>query len=188
MTYWTDEQTETLKRMRAERCTFSEVAYVLGNSRSACIGKANWMGLASPPIKKTGRPPSVDGPKRRAMRLQATTAFGSQRVVEVTEFERIEIDQDVSPEAIPQSQRKTLLQLQSHHCRWPYGEPSEPDFFFCGAAALQGHSYCQAHCRQAYGSAYSISDAGREAMRANGRRAAERMNAYWARLKPESPL
>jgi GcrA cell cycle regulator len=42
---------------------------------------------------------------------------------------------------------KKLLDLESHDCRWPVGEPRHPDFHFCGAPQLPGHPYCERHRR-----------------------------------------
>jgi len=42
---------------------------------------------------------------------------------------------------------KKLLDLESHDCRWPIGEPRQPDFHFCGAPQLPGHPYCERHWR-----------------------------------------
>jgi GcrA cell cycle regulator len=44
---------------------------------------------------------------------------------------------------------KTLLDLESHDCRWPIGEPRHPDFHFCGEPQLPGHPYCERHWRMA---------------------------------------
>jgi GcrA cell cycle regulator len=37
----------------------------------------------------------------------------------------------------------TLMGLQSHHCRWPIGDPG----LFCGAVKQDGSSYCPEHRR-----------------------------------------
>jgi hypothetical protein len=54
---------------------------------------------------------------------------------------------------IPLAQRRSLLDLTAGACRWPVGDPSHPDFFFCGAEALRGELYCAAHRARAYKSA-----------------------------------
>jgi hypothetical protein len=72
-------------------------------------------------------------------------------------FERFELntrndaDWDASAEdfLIPQSQRRTLLQLNDHTCRWPVGDPASPKFFFCGAATDMSQTYCPKHCVRA---------------------------------------
>ena len=51
---------------------------------------------------------------------------------------------------IPQEQRKTLLQLSEKACHWPVGDPSTPDFFFCGGESANDQPYCAFHCRVAF--------------------------------------
>jgi GcrA cell cycle regulator len=46
---------------------------------------------------------------------------------------------------IPAEQRRTLMQLTLQTCKWPVGEPGQPDFFFCGAESTRGSSYCAGH-------------------------------------------
>lgn len=44
-----------------------------------------------------------------------------------------------------------LLDLKSHHCRYPYGYPGQPGFGFCGRQQA-GHEffpYCEGHVREA---------------------------------------
>ena len=45
---------------------------------------------------------------------------------------------------------KTLLDLEKSDCRWPIGEPRQPDFHFCGARQAVGHPYCELHWRMAF--------------------------------------
>jgi GcrA cell cycle regulator len=51
---------------------------------------------------------------------------------------------------IPPAQRRSFLDLSSRTCRWPVGDPSAGDFFFCGAPPLVGKPYCAEHCARAY--------------------------------------
>ena len=40
-----------------------------------------------------------------------------------------------------------------HHfvsCQWPYGDPQDKDFYFCGAKPVAGKPYCEEHCNIAY--------------------------------------
>lgn len=41
-------------------------------------------------------------------------------------------------------------QLEEHHCRWPYGDPSRAGFHFCGEAKLPGLSWCLGHAKRAF--------------------------------------
>lgn len=43
--------------------------------------------------------------------------------------------------------RVSLLELETHHCRWPVGEPVKG---FCGCQALEGRSYCAGHHERAH--------------------------------------
>jgi len=43
-----------------------------------------------------------------------------------------------------------IMELTRTKCRWPYGDPQKPGFFFCGAPVEGVKSYCTKHCNQAY--------------------------------------
>ena len=68
-------------------------------------------------------------------------------------FDRLEIisrddaNSAASPEdkLIPQGQRRTIMQLNEHTCRWPVGDTANPDFFFCGGDTEHGWVYCSTH-------------------------------------------
>jgi GcrA cell cycle regulator len=49
-----------------------------------------------------------------------------------------------------QAKQKTLANLEQNDCRWPIGDPKDPDFHFCGAQKLAGRPYCQAHWQMAF--------------------------------------
>lgn len=41
------------------------------------------------------------------------------------------------------------LDLESHHCRWPIGDPRSPDFVHCGNPKMNGRPYCKSCLRRA---------------------------------------
>lgn len=43
----------------------------------------------------------------------------------------------------------TLLSVRRHECRWPYGDPHQPEFRLCGSPVARG-AYCEAHAAVAY--------------------------------------
>ena len=54
---------------------------------------------------------------------------------------------------IVHSQKKSkigILDLKLNTCRWPIGDPTDPDFHFCGENTVIGKPYCAKHCEQAY--------------------------------------
>jgi len=44
----------------------------------------------------------------------------------------------------------TTIALTIDTCRWPLGDPVEPDFHYCGEPPLIGQPYCDAHDAQSY--------------------------------------
>lgn len=51
---------------------------------------------------------------------------------------------------IPPHQRASILTLKECNCRWPIGDPADPDFHFCGRESLENGPYCEYHARIAY--------------------------------------
>jgi len=43
----------------------------------------------------------------------------------------------------------TIVELKEAMCRWPLGDPTSPDFRYCGSSTHAG-PYCQYHGRLAY--------------------------------------
>jgi GcrA cell cycle regulator len=142
---WTDERVEQLRKLHAEGLSFSQIASEIGGiSRNGCIGKAGRIGLAkrgmSPP--RAPRQPRPVGVPVKRMRIDHHDG-GRPKIVEETYTERPVLFEP------PIEQRKSLMQLTNKTCRFPFGDPTEPDFYFCG-----GHTeelpYCAAHARIAY--------------------------------------
>ncbi|MGY6645371.1 MAG: GcrA family cell cycle regulator [Salinarimonas sp.] len=47
-------------------------------------------------------------------------------------------------------ERVTIMDLREGMCRWPIGDPTSPDFHFCGARSEIGSPYCEHHAQIAY--------------------------------------
>ncbi len=60
------------------------------------------------------------------------------------------VDPIAHDNVVPMSQRLSLLELNEATCHWPIGDPSNPEFFFCGGKALASLPYCAHHSRIAY--------------------------------------
>jgi GcrA cell cycle regulator len=39
----------------------------------------------------------------------------------------------------------TTMMLSNQTCKWPFGDPSTPDFHYCGRAPQSGRPYCRTH-------------------------------------------
>jgi GcrA cell cycle regulator len=51
---------------------------------------------------------------------------------------------------IPLNERKYIQTLTESCCRWPIGDPQQPDFHFCGKKKIPGLPYCEVHARRAF--------------------------------------
>jgi len=57
----------------------------------------------------------------------------------------------VSVEVVaPQPEGVTIMELREGMCRWPLGDPTTPEFRYCGARAVEGLPYCPHHAQIAY--------------------------------------
>src|SRR5258708_16822240 len=65
-------------------------------------------------------------------------------------YEVEEAEPELIDNIIPIGQRRTLLELNEQTCRWPIGDPSSTEFFFCGGQTITSLPYCAYHSRVAY--------------------------------------
>jgi GcrA cell cycle regulator len=144
---WTDERVELLKKLWADGLSASQIAADLGGiTPNAVIGKVHRLGLsgrAKSPSSAAPRPRKARAPGM--LRVSRPTMRGNTALA-------FEYEPEPEPELIeiPIEQRKTLLQLNEHTCRWPIGDPGSTDFFFCGGQTKEDGVYCTHHSRVAY--------------------------------------
>jgi len=141
-TTWTTERIALLKNRIDAGLSCGQIAWEIGVSRNAVIGKANRLGLsrfksaAGTKSERTGtpkiaRPRIITQHKNlRALWAKPQIAFG-----------------EVSGDS---ANRCSLFELQQWHCRWPISEPGAVDFGFCGNKMVDGLPYCEVHARMAY--------------------------------------
>jgi GcrA cell cycle regulator len=137
---WTDERIAGLKRLWADGLSASQIAAELaGMTRNAVLGKAHRLGLCGR-AKQTSIPPRRCGPPRARTSRPPVAAIRQKPVA----------DAAAPIIAAPVGQRCTILTLTADACRWPCGDPDQPDFFFCGGQTAGGLPYCADHARVAY--------------------------------------
>lgn len=166
---WTDERIALLKKMWKEGKSAAEIAKTLGKgvTRNAVIGKAHRMGLSGrpSPIKKPAAPkkeaaaappkkeraaapaaaPAAPRGKKAAVTPPAANAKASALLnKEVEELKTIE------KEIVPLGGGVALIDLTERMCKWPIGDPRDPDFTFCGRGIRPGTPYCPEHAAMAY--------------------------------------
>ena len=119
---WTEERISLLKKLWEEGASANRIAEQIGTSRNAVIGKVHRLGLSKreSPIKRNPQSPSYSR-KRKSQELPPSPSKGI-----------------------------TILDLTERMCRWPKGDPGDPDFQFCGGKVIPGAPYCATHAAQAY--------------------------------------
>lgn len=122
---WTEERVALLRQLWGEGKTAAEIAKALGGvTRNAVIGKAHRLKLSNrvSPIQQNNKKPVVHEIKPEP-----------RRVVEV-----------IAPGGVQ------MVDLREKMCRWPMGDPKDPEFRFCGATSVAGLPYCHDHAKAAY--------------------------------------
>src|SRR5579871_5690042 len=136
-----------LRKLWAENVSASLISEQIGGglSRNAVIGKARRLRLAKRKIGSAPEKSKRKKPSPSAAKPHRHHPFREIATIEPLAIETTETSPDDYDRSIPLSQRKSLLELDEDTCRWPIGEPSSPDFFFCGAAPTDNSSYCAHH-------------------------------------------
>ena len=151
---WTDERVELLKKLWAEGLSASQIAGRLGGvTRNAVIGKVHRLGLAG---RATSSRSSAPRPRRthvpRANRAPSLM-FGTRGNTALKPQYEAEHDTEPAPLVelvIPLNERASIMTLKESMCRWPIGDPAEPEFHFCGRKKCGTLPYCEHHARMAY--------------------------------------
>jgi len=147
---WTEEMIRELLNLRHDGASTPDIAAKLNLSRNAVLGKLHRMGLLC--TAEEVREKRSKGQLNRA--AGAHDAGGKPMVSTRSKTNGFawdlpppdqitDLPKESAPHGIP------LLKSEPRHCRWPIGEPREPDFLFCGGLIVFG-SYCARHSRMAY--------------------------------------
>lgn len=155
---WTQERVELLTKLWADGLSASQIAAQIGGvTRNAVIGKVHRLGLSG--RAKTSSPSAQQRP-RKASRppshpLQRPSAEGPGAPAPAISTAALALAPEPDPLisediAVPISQRVTIMELRESMCRWPMGDPTTPEFRFCGARSVTALPYCAHHARMAY--------------------------------------
>lgn len=152
---WTDERVEVLARLWSDGLSASQIAAQLGGvTRNAVIGKVHRLGLSGRNKTAAAQPQRPRKPARPAGPVPASpqpASVNGAGVSHVVVAREPAAEQDFLEEVvIPLSERVTIMELRESMCRWPLGDPTTPEFRFCGQRATPGVPYCTHHARVAY--------------------------------------
>lgn len=153
---WTDEKVTVLTTLRDQGYSCSQIGDVIGMSRNAVIGKVHRLKLSTP--RKEKRSGGMVKPTRRSETGLHRKRVLTPRIIEMRRPAEKKRAVEPAPAAIlpnvPPSATGvpgvSLLDLKPHHCRWPIGDVSSPDFHFCGDRRVDGRPYCRVHCDRAF--------------------------------------
>ena len=175
---WNDERVEQLRKLWMEGLSASQIAAELANgiTRNAVIGKVHRLGLsgrAKAPAPAPARPrvkpassasrPSIGGSgggarsSSRGGMMDAGAPMTMTRGANALALQPTAMSaptpapRPIEDVVVPISERVTIMELRESMCRWPLGDPTTPEFRFCGANSPIGEGpYCAYHATIAY--------------------------------------
>ena len=149
---WTDERVELLKKLWTDGLSASQIAAELGGiTRNAVIGKVHRLGLSGRAKSPSSSAARTRKPRSHMMRVARPSMRGNTALATSYTYDHeVEAEPEPIENIIPMGQRRTLLELTENTCRWPIGDPSNAEFYFCGGPPLSGLPYCSFHSRVAY--------------------------------------
>ena len=148
---WTEEQVDIATKMWRECHTAAEIGNLIGKTRRAVIGKMYRLNIKRGSAM-VGREHAAEGQES----IQDGESSGQQGADGRGQNASSQGDDDQSSDAQAESdaiedKRTVLMQLTERSCRWPIGDPSTPNFWFCGKSTIQaGKPYCEEHSALAY--------------------------------------
>lgn len=138
---WTDESVERLRQMWSEGLTANEIAKKLGVTKNAIVGKVHRLCL-------TARPSPIKSKENEAL-SEDIEQTGANAAMSADLFENTSAA-GKSTSTNKKIENIKLVDLDSHTCRWPIGDPRDEDFCFCGKKVRTGQTYCDEHSQMAY--------------------------------------
>lgn len=169
--HWTPERIAQLKELWSQGLSLNEIARTIGQlTRNQVVGKVHRLGLP-------GRPSPLVAPASawyRKARAEAPSAAEPFPVAELLGLPGARLLLGLPPLAPPPESRPSpqpesrpstrsleslfdgargvsaaIQGLRAGACKWPIGDPKDPDFHFC-CKPRKGKAYCDEHARLAY--------------------------------------
>ncbi len=133
---WTDEDNDILKRMWEHGDSASVIGAAIKKTRNAIIGRAHRMGLAGR-VERVNQKATGEH-KPREKRERRVPNWSPKQVYKPASIKKVRMPEPTGPTI-------GLMHLEPHHCRWPFGDPRDPGFGYCGAPRMVDSSYCEHH-------------------------------------------
>jgi GcrA cell cycle regulator len=150
---WNDERVDLLKKLWSDGLSASQIAGRLGGvTRNAVIGKVHRLGLsgrATTSRMKSHRPRARSQVTKRLMKPRFAN-LGNPALRQLYLGDTEPYVPSAEELIIPPAERRSIQTLTEACCRWPIGDPQQPDFHFCGKKKVVGLPYCEFHARRAF--------------------------------------
>ena len=154
---WTEERIEVLTKLWSEGLSASQIAAELGPdvSRNAVISKAHRLGVPHDAAKVPSEPKPPKPPRRPtppAAAVPATPQDPPSAPVAESQPPAAQPARTSPAQAVvlPRSTGVTIMELREAVCRFPLGDPTTPEFRYCGTQASTSLPYCGHHAQIAY--------------------------------------
>lgn len=139
---WPDEKIGQFTRLWAEKVPAIAMAPQFGLCRQEVYKVARRLGL---------KPRGDEGPRARKKKRFGWVSMPKRIKRAAGVVSRVALVWSLPDESIgdiPLKQRKSFMELEPHHCRYPFG--TGKDLYFCGAEKIKGLPYCGNHARLCY--------------------------------------
>ena len=138
---WAASEVEDIIRRAGLKESYSEIAKIYHTSRSGIAGllkrQRDKAGIQA--VKREPKPKKVaKAPFKPKGNFTFNPGF-ALRPVKAVPVKRVRLKLVENPSYV------TFQQLQPHMCRWPFGDPKQSDFRFCGCDRVPGKPYCAGH-------------------------------------------
>lgn len=136
-----EAQVERLKEMVRENLSFSQIAAAMGaSSRNVVLCKFNRLRKQDPTLQHPSAPSAPRVPRPNAPRQTAAARPLPPPTISATELVPMTID----------GEPITIFNVGKNQCEYPYGDPTDPDYHYCGHPTKEGSHYCAPHHAKCY--------------------------------------
>ena len=148
---WSAERVEILVKRWKEGLSAAKIAEELGETitRNAVIGKIFRLGLSN---QRRNQQKALEAEETKVeVQDQTTETEPIEPASSAAETEPTELDpatiMALAKQAESTSPKLGVLELTERTCKWPIGDPSKEEFWFCGHPSEPGKPYCLPHNR-----------------------------------------
>lgn len=143
-TVWTTEEITKVVGLFNDGHSMGKIAQQVQRSRGSIAGKldrARKAGLLKPAAEK----PNRNIFKSHKNLRENIVAKHQEKLLYVRQPEVIKKKDRIRLRLIESDTEVTFAELEAIHCKWPFGDPKQSDFRFCGCRRLVDKPYCEAH-------------------------------------------